>query len=59
MIESCCDMFFNWYDKNLQVIKKFDDTYNKDSMFNLEDVCLGDVTKVVDRELNLTDILKK
>lgn len=58
MIEVCCDMFFNWYNKNLDVIKDFDDQYDKESMYRLEDVCLGDITKVVDRELNIEDILK-
>jgi hypothetical protein len=58
MIEVCCDMFFNWYNKNLSVINDFDKNYNKDSMSKLEDVCLGDVTKVVARELNLEDVLK-
>lgn len=57
-IEVCCDMFFNWYNKNLKVLKEFDDRYNKDSMSELEDTCLGDITKVVGRELNLIDILK-
>lgn len=57
MIEICCDMFFNWYNKNLNYIRKFDENYNKDTMSKLEDVCLGDITKVVARELNLTDIL--
>lgn len=57
-IEVCCDMFFVWYNKNLKVIKEFDDRYNKDSMSKLEDICLGDITKVVCRELNLIDILK-
>ena len=58
MIEVCCDMFFYWYNKNLKTIKEFDALYNKDCMSKLEDVCLGDITKVVARELNLEDILK-
>lgn len=58
MIDVCCDMFFTWYNKNLNIIKDFDDNYNKDSMYKLEDVCLGDITKIVARELNLEDILK-
>lgn len=58
MIEVCCDIFFNWYNNNLFTINQFDKNYNKDSMSKLEDVCLGEITKVVARELNLEDILK-
>lgn len=58
MVDICCDIFFNWYNNNLFTINEFDKNYNKDSMSTLEDVCMGDITKVVARELNLEDILK-
>jgi hypothetical protein len=57
MVEVCCDFFYTWYNKNLSIIKEFDNLYDQKSLSKLEDNCLGDVTKKVDRELNLTDIL--
>ncbi len=57
MIEVCCDLFYSWYNKNLSVIKEFDNSYDQNSLHKLEDICLGDVTKSVARELNLNDIL--
>ncbi len=57
MIEVCCDLFYSWYNKNLKAIKEFDKSYDQNSLHNLEDTCLGDVTKSVARELNLSDIL--
>lgn len=57
MIEACCDLFYSWYNKNIDSIKDFDKHSDNDSMSKLEDVCLGEVTKVVARELNLKDIL--
>lgn len=57
MIEVCCDIFYSWYNKNLKAIKNFDNLYDQDSLSKLEDVCMGDVTKSVARELNLNDIL--
>jgi hypothetical protein len=57
MIETCCDFFYTWYNKNLSIIKEFDNLYDQKSLSKLEDNCLGDITKRVARELNLTDIL--
>lgn len=58
MVEVCCDLFYSWYNKNLNVIKEFDNLYDQNSLSKLEDTCLGDVTKIVARELNLSDILQ-
>lgn len=57
MIEVCCDFFYTWYNKNISIIKQFDKIYDQDSLLKLENVCLGDITKSVARELNLSDIL--
>jgi hypothetical protein len=57
MVETCCDFFYEWYNKNLKIISKFDNESSQDALNKLEDVCLGDITKRVARELNLTDIL--
>lgn len=59
MVECCCDVFYAWYNKNIDVIRNFDTNYDRDSMSKLEDVSRGDITKQVDRELNITDILEK
>jgi hypothetical protein len=58
MVETCCDLFYEWYNKNLKVIQNFDNNYDQDSLSKLEDICLGDITKRVARELNLTDLLE-
>lgn len=58
MIEVCCDLFYSWYNKNLELIKDFDIKQDNSSMETLEEHCLGEITKIVARELNLTDILK-
>jgi hypothetical protein len=57
MLEACCDLFYGWYNNNLKIIKKFDKEYNPETMHILEDKCLGDVTKVVTRELNIGGII--
>ena len=57
MIEVCCDFFYTWYNKNIKIIDEFDNIYDQDSLLKLENVCLGDITKNVARELNLSDIL--
>jgi hypothetical protein len=57
MIEVCCDFFYTWYNKNIKIIDEFDNIYDQDSLLKLESVCLGDITKSVARELNLSDIL--
>jgi len=58
MVESCCDLFYGWYNENLKLIKDFDRDYNPETMHTLEDKCLGDVSKVVNRDLSLGKILK-
>ncbi len=57
MIEVCCDLFYSWYNKNLSLIKDFDKSYDTKSMEKLEDKCLGEVTKIIARELKLDDII--
>ena len=57
MIEVCCDFFYTWYNKNIKIIDEFDNIYDQESLLKLESVCLGDITKNVARELNLSDIL--
>jgi len=58
MLETCCDLFYDWYNKNLNKIKEFDTLYDVNSLGKLEDCCPGDVTIQVARDLNLTDLLK-
>lgn len=57
MIEVCCDFFYTWYNKNIQIINELDSFSDQNSLLKLEDACLGNITKRVARELNLTDIL--
>ena len=57
MVEVCCDFFYGWYNKNLNIIKQFDNLPDSESIDKLKDYVMKDVTKRVARELNLTDIL--
>ena len=50
IIESCCDIFFEWYNKN-------SDKLDYLSSCDLDDVILGDITKRVRRNLNLDRLL--
>lgn len=58
MIECCCDLFYGWYNKNINKIRDFDREYDVKHMEILEDCSLKDVTKLVARDLNLTDLLE-
>jgi hypothetical protein len=57
MVEVCCDIFYGWYNKNLQIIKDFENITDDKSYSKLVDSFMGDVTKIVARDLNLNDIL--
>ena len=54
-IEVCCDLFYQWYNKNSSIIRNFEN--GNVSSQQLEDYCLGDVSKRVLRELNLNNLL--
>jgi len=58
VIESCCDAFYAWYNKNVDTIKYFDKNYNADALEKLESCTLGDITKQIARDLNLVDVLE-
>lgn len=57
MIEVSCNLFYDWYNKNLDKIKYFDKENSPKSLSILEDSCLKDVSKQVSRELKLKEIL--
>lgn len=57
MMEVFCDFFYEWYNKNTDIIKEFDDKYDETSMSKLEESCYRDVTKRVVRELGINDVL--
>lgn len=58
LVECVCDVFYEWYNKNLSVLNEFDEHYDPKALEKLENVCPRDVTKQVARDLNLTDILR-
>lgn len=58
MIEVCCDIFYDWYNKNLNKIKEFDKPSDIRDLEKLQDCCPGDVKKQVARELKLDKLLK-
>jgi hypothetical protein len=57
MLEVCCDIFYGWYNKNLQIIKDFESITDDESFSKIQDCLMGDITKIVARDLNLNDIL--
>lgn len=57
MVECCCDIFYEWYNRNINKIEKFDKEYDIRTMDILENCAPRNVTKQVARDLNLIDLL--
>lgn len=57
IIEVSCDIFYSWYNKNLEILKKYESSNNSDYLDKLKDSTLGDITEIVYRDLNLDNIL--
>lgn len=57
IIESSCDFFYSWYNKNIELIKDFEIQSSSKSLDRLHDSSLGDITKQVYRDFNLDNLL--
>lgn len=58
MLECCFDIFYEWYNKNLDIIKRFDKEWTPEALSKLEDSCPRSVTTQVARELKLNELLE-
>ena len=57
MVEVSCDFFYSWYNKNLEILNKYESSNISDYLDKLKDSVLGDITESVYRDLNLDNIL--
>lgn len=59
MVELSLDLFFEWYDNKLDIIKSFDRNYDIKSRDLLSDHSLGNISKRIYRNFKLDEILNK
>jgi aminoglycoside/choline kinase family phosphotransferase len=57
IIETTCDFFYEWYNKNLEKIKDYDLNNSESNFDKLMDSAIGDITKKVYRDFNIDNIL--
>ena len=57
IIESTCDFFYEWYNKNLEKIKDYEIDSSNSNFDKLMDSAIGDITKQVYRDFNIDNIL--
>jgi len=57
IIETSCDFFYEWYNKNLEKIKKYELDSSDSNFDELTDSAVGDITKQVYRDFNIGNIL--
>lgn len=57
IIETACDFFYMWYNKNLEKIKDYEFDPNDEHFDSLVETGLGDITKQVYRDLNIDTLL--
>jgi hypothetical protein len=56
IVETCCDFFYSWYNKNLKILLKYESTKSDIDTDKLVDSSLGDITKQVYRDFNLDSL---
>jgi len=57
IVETSCDFFYMWYNKNLETLKDYEIDSSDYNFDKLVDTCLGDITKKVYRDFNLDNLL--
>jgi hypothetical protein len=58
IIETSCDFFYSWYNKNIELLKDYEyDDANIEKFDKLVDSCLGDITNKVYRDFNIDNLL--
>ena len=56
-IETACDFFYMWYNKNLDTLKDYEIDSTDSNFDKLVDNCLGDITQRVYRDFNIDNLL--
>lgn len=56
-LELCIDFFYEWYNKNCKTLDKLELTSDIDYFDQIENSVLGNITKRLNRELNLDKLL--
>ncbi len=57
IVETTCDFFYMWYNKNLETLKDYEFDTTDSNFDKLIDTGLGDITKQVYRDFNLDNLL--
>lgn len=58
IVETSCDFFYMWYNKNLEILKDFElDSTDDSNTDRLVESGLGDITKQVYRDFNIDTLL--
>jgi len=57
VVETACDFFYMWYNKNLENLKDYEIESNEPNFDKLVDSGLGDITKQVYRDFNIDSLL--
>lgn len=57
IIETSCDFFYEWYNKNIEKIKDYEMDLTGSNFDKLMDSVVGDITKQVYRDFNLDNLL--
>lgn len=57
IVETACDFFYMWYNKNLETLKDYEIDSTDTNFDKLSDSCLGDITQQVYRDFNLDNLL--
>ena len=56
-LELCIDFFYEWYNKNYKTLDKLELTSDIEYIEQIENSVLGNITKRLNRELNLDKLL--
>jgi hypothetical protein len=57
IIETSCDFFYSWYNKNIKLIKDYEHNSDIENYDKLVDTCLGDITNRVYRDFSINELL--
>jgi aminoglycoside/choline kinase family phosphotransferase len=57
IVETACDFFYMWYNKNLETLKDYEIDSTDSNFDKLVDSGLGDITQRVYRDFNIDSLL--
>ncbi len=56
LVETCCDFFYMWYNKNLQLLNRYESDNSDVNYDTIVDSIIGDITKQVYRHNSLDQL---